>query len=86
MFVLVTIILTFGTAHWKTKSVIGEGVELVAFKVMAIREGFIGFGVRWKEKTTIRPFFSKAVMFGISPEKKVLTNKYVHIPVQISTE
>jgi len=59
--------LTLGTAHWNTKADMGELVELVEVTLIAIMLGFIGSGLRRKLNTIFRPFFSNAVMPGISP-------------------
>lgn len=61
---------TFGTAAWKRKSFMGNEVEFVAVRVIAVTTGLLG--LRSKENTTLRPFFSKAVMLGI-PAARVST-------------
>lgn len=63
---------TFGTAAWKTNSERGVVLELEAFKVMQTELGSAGFG-REKEKTTFRPFFSKAVISGIATWESTAT-------------
>lgn len=55
--------LTFGTAAWKTKSVISASVELEAWMVMTAMLG-LGFALS-KVKSIFRPFLLYAVIGGI---------------------
>lgn len=56
-------LLTFGTAAWKTKSVISASVELEAWMVMT---AMLGLGLALsKVKSILRPFLLYAVIGGI---------------------
>ena len=54
----------------------GREVELVAVRVMAVTAGLLG--LRSKENTTVRPFFSNAVILGI-PTAMVETTVYHYV-------
>ena len=55
----------------------GEEVELVAVRVIAVTTGLLG--LLSNEKTTFSPFFSYAVILGIPPTgiKRNLNNAHI---------
>lgn len=66
-------LLTFGTAAWKTKSVISASVELEAWMVMT---AMLGLGLALsKVKSILRPFLLYAVIGGI-PTTIYIKKKY----------
>lgn len=64
--------LTFGTAAWKTNSVMSASVVLVAWIVMT---AMFGFGLALSKVNSIfRPFLLYAVMGGIAKDKNAQVN------------